>query len=109
MKAKEKDVERNETLHTESEFAGYTMEELRYQRAMLALKKEFLKERAMEEVDAIKNQLPLVNGQMGPKLSMAKGIAGKLMKGLDMADYLMLGFQGFRIMRKVGTLFRRRK
>ena len=105
MKKKDKDVRKKGVKHSDTDFPGYTIEELRYQLAITAVKKEFLKEKAMETAEAMKKQLnskmPIVGGG-------SKGLFGKLMKGLDLADYLLLGYQGFRLFRKVGSVFRKR-
>lgn len=92
------------------EFKGYTLDELRYQRALLMIKKEFLKERAMHNVEAIKSHIPLVNGKnpIGHS-SSSNGILGKIMKGLDFADYLVLGMQVVKIGKKIGRVFKRKK
>lgn len=92
--------------HVEADFNGYTMEELRYQLAMVAIKKEYLKERALQSTTDIKKQL---NSHMPLRGLGSKGIFGKVMKGLDLADYIMLGFQGFKIVRKIGSIFRKRR
>ena len=39
---------------TEAPFKGYTMEELRYQRAMMALRKEFCKTKVMQSVETLR-------------------------------------------------------
>lgn len=90
------------------EFKGYTMEELRYQRALLMVKKEIMKERALEQTERIKKDIPVVNGKMPLAKGSGGGLLSKMMKGLDLADYLLLGFQVVRIGKKVGSIFRKR-
>lgn len=92
----------------EDDFKGYTMEELQYQRALLALKKEFLKEKALHTLSAVKEQVPLIGGSISATGLQHKGIAGKLLKSLNFADYLLLGVQGIRIGRKIGSLFKKK-
>lgn len=89
-------------------FAGYTMEELKHQRALTLIKREFLKQKAMNDVDEIKGRLPF-NGNSPLGNISAKGIFGKVMKGLNYADYLMLGFSIFTAGRKIFSLFRKRR
>lgn len=91
------------------EFNGYTLDELRYQRALLLIKREFLREKAVKETQKIKNQIPLVNGKSSLSEITPKGVLGKLVRGLDFADYLLLGFQALRIGKKVGSIFRKKK
>lgn len=91
------------------EFKGYTMEELKYQRALTLVKKEFLKEKALRQTMAIKDRLPVVNGSSPLSGIKPSGMVGKLVKGLDFADYIMLGIQAVKIGKKVGSLFRKKK
>lgn len=93
----------------EEDFKGYTLEELRYQRALLLLKREFLKEKAVKETKAVKARIPMLNGK-SPLASMSpQGILGRVAKGLNYADYLMLGFSIFSAGRKMFSLFRKKK
>lgn len=101
-----KDKKNNGISHKEADFSGYTLEELRYQLAIISVKKEFLKEKALETSDAIKKEL---SSKMPLSKGNSKGVFSRIMKGLDLADYIMLGFQGFRIMKKFGAIFGRRK
>lgn len=105
----EKEKKAKTAAHKEPAFEGYTMEELRYQLALTALKKEYLKEKATDTVSAIKKQLPLVNGNSTLPAKATKGLFGKIMRGLDFADYLIIGFQGVRIFKRLGTIFRRKR
>ena len=93
---------------SEEDFKGYTMEELKYQRALLLIKREFLREKALRETKKIKSQIPLLNGQSGLSSFPVNGIMGKMMKGLGFADYLVLGIQAVKIGKKIGSLFRRK-
>lgn len=92
----------------QDEFKGYTLDELRYQRALLLVKREFLREKAMKEVAKIKEHIPGMGSSSGNGIP-AKGVLGKLVNGLDWADYLMLGFQAWRIGKKLGGKFRRKQ
>lgn len=96
------------SLNPEEDFKGYTMEELKYQRALLALKKEYLKEKALHTVAAVKEEIPVLNGQSAISGLQSKGLLGKIFKTLSFADYLLLGVQGLRIGRKIGTMFKRK-
>ena len=92
-----------------SEFRGYSLEELRYQRALLLLKREFLKEKAMNTIDDAKKRVPVLNGKSPLSNISPSGIMGRVVKGLNYADYLMLGFAVFNAGKKVFSLFRKRK
>ena len=89
-------------------FAGYTMDELKHQRALTLVKREFLKQKAMNDIDALKSRLPF-NGQSPIGNLSTKGIFGKLIKGLSYMDYIMLGFSMFTAGRKIVSLFHRKK
>lgn len=89
----------------EQEFKGYTMDELRYQRALVALKKEFLREKAIKQTKEIKEQVPLLNGKAPSIGGGSRGIMGKLIKGLSFTDYILLGFQMLKIGKKIGSIF----
>lgn len=91
------------------DFKGYTLDELRYQRALVLLKREFLKEKAMEEVKEVKSRIPVLNGKSPLDTMSPSGILGRVVKGLNYADYLMLGFSVFNAGRKVFSLFRKKK
>ena len=91
------------------DFKGYTLDELRYQRALVLLKREFLKEKAMEEVKEVKSRIPVLNGKSPLDTMSPSGILGSVVKGLNYADYLMLGFSLFNAGRKVFSLFRKKK
>lgn len=90
------------------EFAGYTLEELKHQRALALVKKEFLKQKAMNDIDSFKSKLPF-NGNSPFGNISPKGILGKVVKGLNYADYFMIGLSVFSAGRKVMSLFRKRR
>lgn len=91
----------------EEDFKGYTMDELRYQRALLLIKREFLREKALQETKKIKDQIPIVNGKSGFEGISTKGVIGKIVNGLSFADYILLGFQAMKIGKKALRLFKR--
>lgn len=93
----------------ETDFKGYTLEELRYQRALLLLKREFLKENALKEIKDVKQRIPMINGKSPLTTMSPTGIMGRVVKGLNYADYLMLGFSVFNAGRKVFSLFKKKK
>lgn len=96
--------------HHTAEFKGYDLDELRYQRAVVALKKEFAKEKVMADVADIKKRLPF-NKSHDSKMGfpMAKGVLGKVFSGLNYVDYFLLGFSVINTGRKVFSFFRKKK
>lgn len=108
MKSLDTKKNKKESDHLEDDFKGYTMEELRYQRALLALKKEYVKEKALHSTMEIKEQIPILNGN-SPAFSLkSHGLAGKILRGLDFADYIVLGMQGIKIGKKIGSFFKKK-
>lgn len=95
--------------HFQADFKGYTLEELKYHRALCLVKREILKERALSEVKAVKQKIPMVNGKSPMDTMTPKGMVGRVMKGLNYADYLMLGFSAIKAGQKIFSLFRRKK
>lgn len=95
--------------HTEAGFKGYTMDELRYQRALIALKREYCKESIMETAHKLHEASPLsANGQKGLARNIG-GIAGKIVGGLGYVDYLLIAFSAFGTVKKVLHFFRKKK
>lgn len=92
---------------TPKEFKGFNMEELRHQKALLLVKKEFMKQKVFNDVDVIKSRIPIINGKNPLDASSKGGMMGKILKGLNYADYLMLGFSAFKLGRKVFSFFRK--
>lgn len=94
----------------EKPFKGYTMEELRYKRAMMALRKEFAKEQILKTVQTLR---PGNSGEgapgLGSKLGIAGTIAKKLLTNLNTIDYIMVGMSAFGVAKKAFKLFRKKK
>lgn len=87
-------------------FKGYTMEELRYQRALAALRKEFCKSKVTQGVQGLKNPfgnsksakaLPQIGTLVSkvPALASAGGVGKTILKTLTGRlkpfDYIMVG------------------
>lgn len=91
------------------EFKGYTLEELRYQRALLALQAEFCKEKILVTTEKIRRRTPFSAEGQKDAAKNIKGIPGKILKGLSFLDYLTLGFTVFTSVRKIFGFFHRKK
>lgn len=91
-----------------SDFKGYTIEEIRFQRALVAMEAEFCKNKCERSWNNIKKANPLA-----PSKSSFTGKAGsialKLINGLNYMDYIMLGISLFGGAKKVFSLFHRKK
>ena len=96
------------TAPEQKDFKGYSLEDLRYQRALVALRKDFAKSKMIHNIDkARKHRL---GGESGSsKIARAGGIAAKLFSGLSYLDYAMLGMSLFSSGRKIYSFFRGKK
>lgn len=90
----------------ETRFKGYTLQELRYQRAMVALHKEFCRSKLTNGFNRIRNR-SFLNGVRGA--SSGGSWIGKFMSGLNVIDYIVLSISIFSSIRKFLSLFKRKK
>lgn len=95
----------------ENKFKGYTLEEIRYQRALVALQKEFCKTKLNRNIHNLQKANPLTSASASASSLPGKfgAIAGKLLTGLNYLDYAMIGFSAFNSVRKVFSFFHRKK
>lgn len=98
-----------ESLAPKKDFKGYTIEELRYQRALVALQKEFCKSKIIHKVDKIKHRKFFDNEKGVSRISKFGSLATKLLTGLNYLDYVMIGMSLFGSGRKVYKFFKRSK
>lgn len=94
-----------------TKFKGYTLEEIRYQRAFVTLQKEFCKTKINRNLHNMQMANPFssaasASGSIPGKIGT---VAGKLLTGLNYLDYVMIGFSLFGTVRKVFSFFRRKK
>ncbi|MDE5888148.1 MAG: hypothetical protein K2J48_11375 [Muribaculaceae bacterium] len=97
-----------EITHPEDNFKGYTLEEIRYQRALVALHKEFCK----TKINRVSSQLTHSNPFSSSSSSLPGKVgffAGKLLTGLNYMDYAMLGFNLFGSAKKIYSFFKKKK
>ena len=98
-----------QTVSAENEvpFKGYTMEEIKYQRAMMALRKEFCKAKLMQSLQEMRpKRKESTSGNS--KFSMAASIASKLFSNLNTLDYILMGISLFGTVKKGYKLIRRK-
>lgn len=106
----QKTTEKSDVVAATPEFKGYTLEELKYQRALLALQKEFAKSKVIHNLSKVQNHKFLGNSNTKTYgLGKFGGIASKILSGLSYVDYAMLGMSLFTSGRKVYSFFRRKK
>lgn len=99
--------------HLCENFRGYTLNELRFQRTLTEVRREYIKEKLMGEIANICTLRFLDTkkgkggrGWLNPSVF---AIAGKAFKLFSYADYISLGITLFQSGRKVFSLFRRKK
>lgn len=84
--------------HTHPEWQGYTIDELRYQRALTSARLEIQKERLLNQYAAIRGNF----GSLKPT-----GIYGKIFNSLSFIDYGVLAFRTIRRVTGIIRSFRR--
>ncbi len=103
-------VKADDITFPENSFKGYTLEELRYQRALVTLRKEFCKAKLIKNVDRLRKTNPFSPSSAAESLpAKSKFVVTKLLTGLNYLDYAVLGFSIFNSVRKVTSIFRRKK
>ena len=107
IKTKEKVAK--EIVTPENEFKGYTIEEIRFQRALVAMEAEFCKTKVTKSWGNIMKVNPLSSASKSSLPSKAGNLAWKMVNGLNYVDYIMLGLSVFSGVRKVMSFFRGRK
>lgn len=91
-------------------FKGYTMEELRYHRAMMALRKEFCKTKVMQSVHAMRpGTKEKTKSGGGSKLALAGKIASTVFSHMNTLDYILMGISLFGTAKKGYRLIRGKK
>lgn len=99
----------DKVLDEKPKFAGYTLDDLRYRRAVVALRKEFAREKLVEDYENVRHWSPFAQDGKGKKASKAATIARKLIGGLNYLDYAMIGLSLFSSARKVAGFFKPKK
>lgn len=93
-----------------SQFKGFNMEDLRYRRAMLALRKEFCKANLLQSVHDLKPKKSSSGSSspFGSKFAMAGRVVSKLFSNMNTLDYVLMGISLFGTARKGLKLIRRK-
>ena len=106
---KTKENTAKEIMADDSSFKGYTIEEIRFQRAMVALEADFCKTKLLKSWNNLQKINPLAPKSDSSLPLKAGSIALKMVKGLNYIDYAMLGFSVFSAARKAISFFRKGK
>ena len=108
IKAKENKAQ--QIMTPDKDFKGYTIEEIRFQRALLAMEADFSKTKILKSWNNLQKMNPLSPASAASSLpGKAGSIAFKLIKGLNYMDYVMLGWSLFNGSRKVLSFFKGRR
>lgn len=105
---KDKEKVAQNILAPENEFKGYTIEEIRFQRALVAMEADFCKTKIMKSVANIQAANPLMPGNKTSIKGKAGALALKMINGLNYLDYILLGLSVFKGTKKVFSLFKGR-
>lgn len=92
--------------HQKSSFKGYTIEELKVQRALTDVRRQYVKEKLQQDFSRLTTN-PL--GEGSSRSSLAWTIGGKVLNLLSYTDYISLGIGIFNGSRKLLSLVRRKK
>lgn len=91
------------------DFKGYTLEELRYQRAMVLLRRDFCKARILNQLDRLRGGgRDKEEKALKSRFSRMGGVLTKVMSGLNYVDYALMGMSLFGTGKKVYKFFRRK-
>ena len=103
---KEKEKLAKDIATAEKEFKGYTIEEIRFQRALVAMEADFCKAKIFKSWDNIVAANPLMPGNKSSLPSKAGGLALRMLSGLNYLDYILLGLSVFKGSKKIFSFFR---
>ena len=91
------------------QFNGFTLDEIRHHRALIAVRKEFAKAKIAEEVEGLKDRNPFAPDGTLKAASRLGSLPMKIVKGLNYTDYIMMGISAFGTARKVFSFFKKKK
>lgn len=91
------------------QFNGFTLDEIRHHRALIAVRKEFAKAKILEQVDSLKDRNPFAPDGSLKAAARLGNLPMKIMRGLNYTDYIMMGISAFGTVRKALSLFKKKK
>ncbi|MCM1369587.1 MAG: hypothetical protein NC204_04370 [Candidatus Amulumruptor caecigallinarius] len=104
-----KKIEQTQKETAADAFKGYTIEQLRYHKAMMELKKEFCKAKMLQTINRMRPARSSDSGFKTSKFALATKIASKVFNNLSVLDYVLMGLSIFGTARKGIRLFRGKK
>ncbi len=91
------------------QFNGFTLDEIRHNRALIAVKKEFAKAKVLEQLDALKDRNPFAPDGSIKAAARLGTLPSKIMRGLNYTDYIMMGISAIGTVRKVFSFFQKKE
>lgn len=91
------------------EFEGYSLDEIRHHRALVAVRKEFAKVKLLEQLEGLKDRNPFASDGTLKAAARLGSIPMKIVRGLNYTDYIMMGISAFGAVKKVFSFFRKKK
>ena len=91
------------------QFGGYTLDEIRHRRALVAVRKEFAKVKIFEQLDGLKDRNPFAPDGTLKAAARLGSIPMKIVRGLNYTDYVMMGISAFGTVKKIFSFFRKKK
>ncbi len=91
------------------QFNGFTLDEIRHHRALIAVRKEFAKAKILEQVDSLKDRNPFAPDGSLKAAARLGTLPMKIMRGLNYTDYIMMGISALGTARKVFSFFKKKK
>ncbi|MDE7409928.1 MAG: hypothetical protein K2N09_07890 [Muribaculaceae bacterium] len=91
------------------QFDGYTLDEIRHQRALIAVRKEFSKAKLFEQLEVLRERNPFAPDGSIKAAGRLGSIPVKIIRGLNYTDYILMGVSAFGAARKVFSFFKKKK
>lgn len=106
---KKKESMAKQIVKPEKTFKGYTIEEIRFKRALVAMEADFCKTKITKCFANIQSINPLNPDNKSTLTGKAGSLAMKMVSGLNYLDYILIGASLFKGAKKVVSLFKGRK
>lgn len=91
------------------QFNGYTLDEIRHNRALIAVRKEFVKAKIIEQLESLKDRNPFAPDGSIKAASRLGTLPSKIIRGLNYTDYIIMGISAIGTARKVFSFFKKKK
>jgi len=100
-----------DNLPKEAEFKGYTISQLRYRRAMIAVKKEYALQELISEKHKFSSRSNFGGkfGSVARTVSNSAPVISRIFRGLSYMDYITVGLSLYGGVRKIVRRFRKKK